>query len=131
MKKLLTKLLQIGTSEEIAYGWGGIRTPGTFYRSHAFQACTIDHSVTHPSTSLSGENSDFRRTRRFCQSIIRILLQTTSTVICTSASTPLGNEPAPTAARACRPASPNKATSKSDAPLITAGTSVKSGAALT
>ena len=31
MKKLLTKLLQIGTSEEIAYGWGGFEPPVRIY----------------------------------------------------------------------------------------------------
>ncbi len=44
---------------------------------------------------------------------------------------PWASDATPTAARACRPASPNTATSKSDAPLITCGTSVKSGVTLT
>jgi hypothetical protein len=29
-------------------GWAGIRTPGAGKGTHAFQACTIDRSVTHP-----------------------------------------------------------------------------------
>ena len=29
---------------------GRIRTPVPFWGTHAFQACTIDRSVTHPST---------------------------------------------------------------------------------
>ena len=29
-------------------GWGEIRTLGTDEGTHAFQACAIDHSATHP-----------------------------------------------------------------------------------
>ena len=29
-------------------GWGGIRTLVTDKGKHAFQACAIDHSATHP-----------------------------------------------------------------------------------
>ena len=33
-------------------GEGGIRTHGTFPRTHAFQACTLNHSVTSPCAAL-------------------------------------------------------------------------------
>ena len=42
-------------------GWGGIRTPGAGEGSHAFQACTIDRSVTHPS---GGQTRGSKCTRR-------------------------------------------------------------------
>jgi hypothetical protein len=29
-------------------GWGGIRTPETLSSQHAFQACALNHSATHP-----------------------------------------------------------------------------------
>ena len=48
-----------------------------------------------------------------------------------STATPSGRLAADTADRACRPASPNAATRKSDAPLITFGWSVKSAVELT
>ncbi len=44
---------------------------------------------------------------------------------------PLGNEPIPTAERACLPRSPSTSTSRSEHPLITLGCCPKSGSALT
>ena len=44
MKELIIKKLYGGE--------GGIRTPGTFYRTHAFQACTINHSDTSPKLAI-------------------------------------------------------------------------------
>ncbi len=34
-------------------GWGGIRTHGAREGTHAFQACPIDHSGTHPTPRIS------------------------------------------------------------------------------
>src|SRR5690606_3265890 len=48
-----------------------------------------------------------------------------------STATPRGSDDAPTAKRVWRPASPNTATSRSDAPFITKGWSLKSGVAWT
>ena len=32
----------------VEFGWAGIRTLGAGQGTHAFQACAIDHSATHP-----------------------------------------------------------------------------------
>jgi hypothetical protein len=48
-----------------------------------------------------------------------------------STGAPAGSELTPTAARACRPASPNTATSRSEAPFTTFGCAVKSSVQLT
>ena len=42
----------VGTSNG-AHGWGEIRTRGTLSRTHAFQACALNHSATHPETRVS------------------------------------------------------------------------------
>ena len=55
----------------------------------------------------------------------------TAATASTSTVMPFGKEATPTAERACRPASPKTSTNKSEQPLITAGCSQKSGAALT
>ena len=58
-------------------------------------------------------------------------LHVISNIASTSTATLRGSEPAPTAARACLPVSPNTCTIKSEAPLTTSGCCVKPGIALT
>ena len=50
-----------------------------------------------------------------------------STIASTSTAAPAGRLATPTAARACRPASPNTATMRSEAPFTHLGASVNSG----
>ena len=38
-----------------AYGWGEIRTRGTLSRTHAFQACALNHSATHPERGVTSK----------------------------------------------------------------------------
>jgi hypothetical protein len=39
-------------------GEGGIRTHGTLSRTHAFQACALNHSATSPSVDTRVERPD-------------------------------------------------------------------------
>ena len=52
-------------------GERGIRTLGTITRTHAFQACTFNHSVTSPSLTILPENARNMNCALFCARLIK------------------------------------------------------------
>src|SRR6266849_3308275 len=90
------------------------------------------HVQRVPGDHRIGEMTDrLHQPRHPERSDVRHTSYATSTIISISTEMPSGSELMPTAERAWRPASPNAATSRSDAPLMTFGWSVKSGVQLT
>src|SRR6266567_1093423 len=110
-------------------GLGGGRT-GFFKRAKESMACErIGQCPCSPARQAVPDGSA-DLARRSAESRLRFCHATSKTASISTA-TLRGSEEVPTAALACRPASPNTSTKRSEAPLTTSGCCVNPGAALT